>query len=693
MAKIQSTCNYCSLACNFDFHVENNEIISVLPTKDYPVNIGFGCIKGLNLDKQSTVYKSQVKPSIKLANGEKQILEWDDAFKHFASKIKTIQDKYGKESVACISTGQLTLEEMSLVGHVFRNHVGGNLDGNTRLCMATSVVAHKQSFGFDAPPYTLKDLELSDTIILIGSNPIVAHPIIWSRILENKIKNKKVITIDPRQSETAIHSDFWYGIKPKADLAFLYTLANFLIEKNWIDNNYINNYTENFEEFKTHIKNFTLDNVENLTGISKEKTIELAEMIHNGKNVSFWWTMGVNQGYQAVRTAQSIINLALMTGNIGRPGTGANSITGQCNAMGSRLFSNSTGLYGGGDYDNQVRREKVANILGVDPSIFPTKPTLPYNVIIEKIISGEIKALWILCTNPRHSWSKNTQFAEAMKNLEFFVVQDLYEDTDSSKDCDLFLPVVPGTKKEGTLINTERRVSKVNPILAKDKDSLSDYEVILGIGKALGMGSLLNGWETPKSAFDLMKKATEGMPCDMTGIDYDKLSNSKGVQWPFKSGEILVDNERRLFEDNKYYTPSCKAKFIFEDIQENPLKNSVEFPYILNTGRGTVGQWHTQTRTREIEYVDELVSEKAYIYINIELARELNIKDQESILVSSINGNEAIFVANLTTHVSKEQLYAPIHYIETNTLTPAIYDTYSKEPSYKTTPINISKII
>ncbi|MGL4688095.1 MAG: molybdopterin-dependent oxidoreductase, partial [Fusobacteriaceae bacterium] len=589
----------------------NNEIISVLPTKKYPVNIGFGCIKGLNLDKQSTVYKSQIKPSIRLENGEKQILEWDDAFEHFASKIKTIQEKYGKESVACISTGQLTLEEMSLVGHVFRNYVGGNLDGNTRLCMATSVVAHKQSFGFDAPPYTLKDLELSDTIILIGANPIVAHPIIWSRILENKIKNKKVITIDPRQSETAIHSDFWYGIKPKADLAFFYTLANFLIEKNWIDNNYINNYTENFEEFKAHIKNFTLDNVENLTGISKEKTIELAEMIHNGKKVSFWWTMGVNQGYQAVRTAQAIINLAIMTGNIGRPGTGANSITGQCNAMGSRLFSNSTGLYGGGDYDNQIRREKVANILGVDPSIFPTKPTLPYNVIIEKIVSGEIKALWILCTNPRHSWSKNTQFAEAMKKLEFFVVQDLYEDTDSSKDCDLFLPVVSGIKKEGTIINTERRVSKVNPVLTKGKDSLSDYEVILGIGKALGMGALLNGWETPKSTFDLMKKTTEGMPCDMSGIDYDKLSNSKGVQWPFKTGEILTVDERRLFENNKYYTPSGKAKFVFEAIQENPLQNSAEFPYILNTGRGTVGQWHTHTRTREIQYVEELVPTKA----------------------------------------------------------------------------------
>ena len=165
--------------------------------------------------------------------------------------------------------------------------------------------------------------------------------------------------------------------------------------------------------------------------------------------------MGVNQGYQAVRTAQSIINLALMTGNIGRPGTGANSLTGQCNAMGSRVFSNTTGLYGGGDFDNPVRRKAVAEALGVDESVLATKPTIPYNAIIEKAISGEIKGLWVICTNPRHSWANNEEFEKCVKNLDFFVVQDIYEDTHSAKLCDLYLPSVPAIKKEGVIINTE----------------------------------------------------------------------------------------------------------------------------------------------------------------------------------------------------------------------------------------------
>ncbi|WP_426711320.1 molybdopterin oxidoreductase family protein [Cetobacterium sp. SF1] len=691
MEKIQSTCNYCSLACNLDFFVENNQITKIMPTKQYPVNKGFSCIKGLSLDKQQTSKNFAKLPLLKTENGKKEI-SWPEAYEYFADKLKNIIEKHGKESVACISTGQLTLEEMALVGHVFRNYVGGQLDGNTRLCMATSVVAHKQSFGFDAPPYTLNDFELSDTIIFIGANPIVAHPIIWNRVRLNKDPNKKIITIDVRKSETAKNSNYFYCVKPKSDLTLLYTLANYLIEQNWIDLHYIENYTENFESFKEHVKKYTLENVENITGISKEKVIELANLIHNGKRVSLWWTMGVNQSYQAVRTAQAIINLAIMTGNIGKPGTGANSITGQCNAMGSRLFSNSTGLFGGGDYADPIKREKVAKVLGVDPHIFPEKPTLPYNVIIEKIISGEIKALWILCTNPRHSWSNNHQFLEAIKNLELFVVEDLYDDTDSADLADLFLPVISGLEKEGTLINTERRVSKLNPVIEKPEDRYSDFQVIYNIGKALGMGDLLKGWETPEKVFNLMTAVTENTPCDMTGITYAKLEEGYGVQWPFGKNQILVENERRLYEDNLYYTPNKKVKFIFEDVAENPVPTTKEYPLILDTGRGTVGQWHTQTRTREISIVKGATSKQAYIYISKDLADELNISSQDKVRVNSINGRSSDFLAMVTDTLPRDVLYAPLHYIETNNLTLSVYDPYSKEPSYKYSPVNIEKI-
>ena len=625
-----------------------------------------------------------------MKDGERKAIEWKEAFDLFASKMTAIQEKYGKESVAYISTGQLPTEEMALLGHVGRSYMGINGDGNTRLCMASAVVAYKQSFGFDAPPYTLKDLELSDTIFFIGANPVIAHPIAWGRVRKNK--DAKIITIDPRKSETAMNSDMWIDIKTKGDLALFYTLANVLIEKGWIDQDYINNYTEGFEDFKAHVKKYTFEDAEERTGISKMRVLELAKIIHEGKRVSFWWTMGVNQSYEAVRTAQAIINLALITGNMGREGTGANSLTGQCNAMGSRMFSNTTALYGGGEYNNQERRKVVADILGMDENMLPTKPTLDYEQIIKGINKGEIKGLWVVCTNPRHSFTNNEEFKKAMKNLDFFVVQDIYEDTDSSKECDLYLPSVPAIKKEGFLINTERRLSALVPVLEKEEDELSDYEILLGIGEALGMGSLLDKWRTPEDAFKLLRECSKGMPCDITGVTYERLRGSKGIQWPCREGEELEADERRLFEDGKYYTPSGKAKFIFEDVTENPNTTNEEFPFNLNTGRGTVGQWHTHTRTREIQAVTNIVSQKAYVDINRKDAERLDIKENDEVLIHSSNGHTSKFIARLTDNLKEKDLYAPIHYIETNLLTPSVFDPYSKEPSYKTVQVNIEKV-
>lgn len=690
MKRIQSTCNYCALACNLDFYTEDGKIKRVVPTPHYPVNKVFSCIKGLNLDKQCTKFNGSKKPLLKMKDGERKAIEWKEAFDLFASKMTAIQEKYGKESVAYISTGQLPTEEMALLGHVGRSYMGINGDGNTRLCMASAVVAYKQSFGFDAPPYTLKDLELSDTIFFIGANPVIAHPIAWGRVRKNK--DAKIITIDPRKSETAMNSDMWIDIKTKGDLALFYTLANVLIEKGWINQDYINNYTEGFEDFKAHVKKYTLEDVEERTGISKMRVLELAKIIHEGKRVSFWWTMGVNQSYEAVRTAQAIINLALITGNMGREGTGANSLTGQCNAMGSRMFSNTTALYGGGEYNNKERRKVVADILGMDENMLPTKPTLDYEQIIKGINKGEIKGLWVVCTNPRHSFSNNEEFKKAMKNLDFFVVQDIYEDTDSSKECDLYLPSVPAIKKEGFLINTERRLSALVPVLEKEEDELSDYEILLGIGEALGMGSLLDKWRTPEDAFKLLRECSKGMPCDITGVSYERLRDSKGIQWPCRKGEELESDERRLFEDGKYYTPSGKAKFIFEDVTENPNATNEEFPFNLNTGRGTVGQWHTHTRTREIQAVTNIVSQKAYVDINRKDAEKLDIKENDEVLIHSSNGHTSKFIARLTDNLKEKTLYAPIHYIETNLLTPSVFDPYSKEPSYKTVQVNIEKV-
>jgi assimilatory nitrate reductase catalytic subunit len=692
MAKVQTTCNYCSLACNLDMYVEGERITRILPTKGYPVNRGFACIKGLSLDRQGTVEKPLPLPVLREADRTERRVSWEEGIRHAAGRIRELQGQYGPQSVAVLSTGQLTLEEMALLGHVCRDYLKCPVDGNTRLCMATSVVAHKQSFGFDAPPYTLADIECSDTIIFIGANPVVAHPILWDRVRFNGGHPHKIIVIDPRRSETAENADEWYGIKPKSDIVLLYALANVLILNGWIDRAYIDAHTEGFEDFCLHTAAFTPEETEALTGISPERLLHLAALIHQGKAVSLWWTMGVNQGYQAVRTAQAIINIALMTGNMGRPGTGVNSLTGQVNAMGSRLFSNTAGLYGGGDYDNAARRKAVSQALDCDDAMLPAKPSIPYSTIIGGILAGSIKGLWILCTNPRHSWANNDTFRQAAEKLELFIAQDVYGDTDSSALCDIFFPVTPGIKKEGTMINTERRLSSLRPVMARGRDERSDFEVILAMGEALGMGRALDGWRSPREVFALMRECSRGMPCDITGISYDALPESSGIQWPFPEGASLESDQRRLFEDGRYYTPGGKARFMFEAVAENPLPQSAAHPYYLNTGRGSVGQWHTQTRTREVMYVSDVSIKAAYAYLNPALAREYGVDENEPVEICGQNGTSAVFTARLSEQVDYAQIYAPLHYIETNSLTPSLYDPYSKEPSFKFAPVSLRPV-
>lgn len=688
MKKIQSLCNYCAIDCNLDFYVDEqaNRIISVKPTPDYPVNQGFCCIKGISLDKQQTVVDKPHTPRVKKEDGTYFYPGWEYTFDYIAKRFKEIQEKYGNEALAGISTGQLTMEEFAINGHIMRDHLHTNVDGNTRLCMASAVVAHKQSYGFDAPGYTLKDFELSDTIILVGANPVVAHPIVWDRIRKNN--NKKLIVIDPRRSETAKNADYHYPLKTKTDSTLFYGLANYFIEKDWIDHEFIEAHTNRFEEYKEFVKDFPLEKVSEVTHLSIDQLMELIDLIKNGKRVSIWWTMGINQSHNAVRAAQSIINLQLLLGNYGKPGTGGNSITGQCNAMGSRLFSNQASLYGH-DFGSSEARKKVANIFHCDESILANGPTKTYDQIIDGINNGDIKALWILCTNPRHSWTNNETFQQAMDKLEFYVVQDIYDDIESAEGCDVFLPAVPGIKKEGTYINLERRLSRLVPVIKPDDDEKNDYQIMYGIAKAMGFQDIIDYWKTPEDCFNLMKACSKGRPFDFTGVSYKGLEFSHGVQWPLPEGTPLLEDERRLYADGKFWYPDQKAIFQFEPVPEDPMPQSEEFPFVFNTGRGTVGQWHTQSRTREVQFVEGVSTHHAYCYIHPVVAEKFHLQHEDVVTLYSINGQHADFVVRITDDVQEDEIYAPIHYQECNKLTPSVYDPYSKEPSYKSAVVRL----
>jgi assimilatory nitrate reductase catalytic subunit len=594
--------------------------------------------------------------------------------------------------VAYLSTGQIVTEEMALLGALAKFGMGiVHGDGNTRQCMATAVVAYKQSFGFDAPPYTYRDFEESDVIVLVGANLCIAHPILWERVLLNP-HQPEIVVVDPRRTETAMQGTQHFPIAPKSDLSFFYGLAHILIAEGWIDREFISAHTNGFEEFAAHVRAFTPERVSEATGIEVEKLYSLARTIHRGERVSFWWTMGVNQSYEGVRTAQSLINLALITGNIGRPGTGANSITGQCNAMGSRLFSNTTNLLGGHDFENSAHREKVAGILGIPAERIPTKNSWAYPEIISGILKGKIRGLWVVATNPAHSWTNQTQLHDILDRLDFLVVQDMYHSTETARVADLYLPAAGWGEKEGTFINSERRFGRAKKVARAPGQALADFSIFKLIAEEWGCGDLLRNWESPEAVFQIMKRLSAGQPCDVTGIrDYAMLDEQGGMQWPFRTGEPPPEQHRRLFSDGRFFHADGRAKLLFEEPSPMPEPPSKAFPLLLLTGRGSAAQWHTQTRTGKSAVLRKLAPEAVYVEISPADAQQIGVRQNDFVVVETQRGRLRAR-AFLTHSVRAGQIFLPMHYDTVNQLTDAVFDPYSRQPSYKACAARIHRI-
>lgn len=686
----QSVCGFCSTGCSLDVHMRDGTAVGITPGRDYPVNLGMACPKGWEALSVLDAPDRAVTPLLRNDSGKLQQVDWDTALRTFASRMKAIQKRHGPHSIAFLSTGQIVTEEMALLGALAKFGMGMlHGDGNTRQCMATSVVAYKQAFGFDAPPYTYGDFEESDVIVLVGSNLCIAHPILWQRVLRNP-HNSEIIVIDPRATETAMAATQHLAVYPKSDLTLFYGIAQILIERGWVDRQFIDAHTDGFEDFAQFLSEYTIERVVQETELSVDAIERLARTIHPGKRVSFWWTMGVNQSHQGVRTAQAIINLALMTGNIGRPGTGANSITGQCNAMGSRLFSNTTNLLGGHDFASSDDRRKVADVLGIDESTIPHEASWPYHRIIEGVLRGEIRGLWIIGTNPVHSWINQGMLRDVLERLDLLVVQDMYHSTETARLAHLVLPAAGWGEKHGTFINSERRIGVVQKVARAPGQALADFQIFKLLAEYWGCGEMFREWKSPERVFQLLKKLSAGQPCDITGIeDYKRLLSRGGIQWPYPEGSSRPGRERRLFEDGRFYHADGRARFVYESPRALPESPSSKYPFLLLTGRGTAAQWHTQTRTGKSAVLQKLYPASPYVEISPDDARRLGIRSGDRVVVSSPRGQLSAS-AVISPAVSSGQVFIPMHYEATNRLTHAAFDRYSHQPAYKACAVSIS---
>lgn len=686
-------CGYCSTGCSLDVHVRDGVPVNLTPTRDHPVNLGMACPKGWEALTPLAAADRLLDPMGRDRRGRLVPLTWPEALATFVERFRAVQDRHGPASVAFLGTGQIPTEEMALLGAVTKFGMGMlHGDGNTRQCMATSVVAYKESFGFDAPPYAYADFEESDVIVLVGSNLCIAHPIMWERICRNPHR-PEIIVVDPRRTETAMAATQHYALRPKSDLTLLYGLARMLVERGHVDREFVDAHTTGFDGFAAHVAAFDLDRVVRETGLSAEQLERFADAVGQGTRVSFWWTMGVNQSHEGVRAAQAIIALALMTGNIGRPGTGANSITGQCNAMGSRLFSNTTNLLGGHDFADTSHRDKVASVLGIDEARIPHEASDAYDQIVEGIVRGTIRGLWVIATNGAHSWINQGHLHDVLDRLEFLVVQDLYGTTETAQRADLLLPAAGWGEKDGTFINSERRIGVVRQVAPAPGQALADFWIFKLIAEAWGCGEMFAAWESPEAVFRMLARLSAGQPCDFSGVtDYQTLDALGGVQWPFPEGSDTgagsANAERRLFADGRFFTPDGRARFVFEEPRRPTEAASRRYPFVLLTGRGTSSQWHTQTRTAKSPTLRTLYPADPYVEIHPADAERLGIPPHTWVVVRSARGwmRAKAFV---TPTVAPGQVFVPMHYPQTNQLTEATFDPYSRQPSYKHCAVDV----
>jgi assimilatory nitrate reductase catalytic subunit len=684
----QSVCGFCATGCSLNIHLSPGRPPRITPTAKYPVNLGAGCPKGWEaLTPLAT--DRMTAPQVRDENGSLRAVTWDNAAQIFCNRMREVQAKYGAASAAFLSTGQIATEEMALLGAFAKFEMGMvHGDGNTRQCMATSVVAYKEAFGFDAPPFSYADFEHSDVIVLVGSNLCIAHPILWERVARNP-HSPQIVVIDPRRTETAVAATMHVRPRPGSDLALLLGVANELVRMGAVDVEFVRAHTNGFDEWSALLEEWSASTASSACDVSAAEISALAELIASGKRVSLWWTMGVNQGHQAVRTAQAIINIALMTGNIGRPGTGANSITGQCNAMGSRMFSNTTSMFCGRLFTDESDRLDVAQVMGIDVNKIPSESSLAYDQILDAIEAGTIKALWMIGTNTVHSWLEQDRTKEILNKLEFFVVQDLYSDTMTATYAHLLLPAAGWGEKDGSFINAERRFGRIKTVCAAPGDARSDFDIIRTLASAWGVGDWIHRWNTPTAAFEMLKQLSKGRACDITGIEsLDSLAAS-GIQWPHV-GDTVPDQERRLFADGRFFHDDGRARFVSAAPISPPEVPDAAFPMVLLTGRQSSAQWHTGTRTNRSTVLRALSPSDDLVYINSVDALARSIAGGDSVAVTSRRGTE-LFIVQISPLVSPGHGFIAMHNERVNRLTRLTVDPHSRQPAAKQSCVQIKR--
>ncbi|MEH6997382.1 MAG: molybdopterin-dependent oxidoreductase [Limnobacter sp.] len=716
----KTTCPYCGVGCGVVVRTQGGKIIDVKGDETHPANLGKLCSKGSKLAETATVnVYGQVRASQPLLRiqRDQQVAptDWNTALDFTAREFARLISTYGPDSVGFYISGQLLTEDYYVFNKLAKGLIGtNNIDTNSRLCMSSAVSGYKRTLGADAPPCNYDDLALADCVFIAGSNMAYAHPVAYRRLEAARAAKPghKLIVVDPRATDTALMADLHLKIQPGTDVMLFNAMLHVMMQNGWLDMAYINKHTEGFDAVAKGLVDYTPKLAASVCGVPEGDIVTAATWFAQSNRTLSLYCQGLNQATTGTDKNTSLIALHLATGQIGKEGSGPFSLTGQPNAMGGREVGGlSTLLPAHRELNNPAHVAEVAAFWGVKQ--ISATPGASAVEMFDQLEQGKIKAVWVACTNPAHSLPNSQKVARALQNAELVVVQDAYLTPATVQYADVLLPATTWGEKEGTVTNSERRISRVRPAMPAYADSKNDWQIVVEFARRLEVELQKLGVESPRlhntadafmpytsteEIFNEHRETTRGRDLDITGLSYSVLETTGPQQWPMPEG--VAEGKARLYEDGVYPTATGRAKFVFANYEPVAEEADARFPWRLNTGR-LRDQWHGASRTGTLA---EFFSHEAEPVIALHPAdfKRLNLKPQSWVSVKSRRATITLR-AKEDESVARNQAVLPMHWGPeffggksgvggVNALTIEAFDPYSKQPELKHSAVNIQRV-
>ena len=664
----RSTCPYCGVGCGVIIESDGAQITGVRGDPQHPANFGRLCSKGSTLHftaRPEVVAQTRLLQPMRRRQrgGPAEPVSWETALDEAARRMAAIVHDHGPDAVGFYVSGQLLTEDYYVFNKLAKGLVGtNNIDTNSRLCMSSAVAGYKLTLGADSPPNCYEDIDHASCLFIAGSNAAWAHPVLFRRIEEARQRNPllKTIVVDPRRTDTASSADLHLPIQPGTDVALFNGLLHIMLWEGWTDGIYIRNHTCGFDALKDLVRDYPAQVVAELCGVPTADLVQAARWFATSPATLSLYCQGLNQSSSGTAKNAALINLHLATGQIGKPGAGPFSLTGQPNAMGGREVGGLANLLSAHrDLANPQHRAEVAALWGIGS--VPQQPGKTAVEMFQAAADGAIKALWIACTNPAQSMPDQATVRRALQRAEFVVVQEAYATTATCDHADLLLPASTWGEKEGTVTNSERRISRVRAAIPPPDQARADWQIACALAtrlQALGIGpaGLNLDYTDPETIWNEHRASTRGRDLDITGLSYARLEIAP-QQWPCPTGQ---DSGRaRLYEDGRFATPDGRARFALTPYQSLAEPRESRFPYALTTGR-LRDQWHGMSRTGTLARLFGHVAEPSVQMNPLDMA-ERGLKVGDLVHVTSKRGS-IVVPLQADDGLGRQQAFMAMHW-------------------------------